>query len=65
LNADQNNRGLQDIGFAGLFWMPMRLLYNLEGGITYNGPAEDPALWIIMSKFLEQGRSIFWTIFKF
>ncbi len=42
-DADQNNRGLQDIGFDGLTDAE-EATYTFEGGITYNGPAEDPAL---------------------
>ena len=42
-DADQNNRGLQDIGFDGLTDAE-EASYTFEGGITYNGPAEDPAL---------------------
>ncbi|MCM4173563.1 cell surface protein SprA [Arenibacter sp. TNZ] len=42
-DADQNNRGLQDIGFDGLSDAD-EATYTFEGGITYNGPAEDPAL---------------------
>ncbi|MCK0192175.1 cell surface protein SprA [Arenibacter sp. F20364] len=41
-DADQNNRGLQDIGFDGLTDAE-EATYTFEGGITYNGPAEDPA----------------------
>ena len=42
-DADENNRGLQDIGFDGLTDAE-EATYTFEGGITYNGPAEDPAL---------------------
>ncbi|RTE55017.1 cell surface protein SprA [Arenibacter aquaticus] len=42
-DADQNNRGVQDIGFDGLTDAD-EATYTFEGGITYNGPAEDPAL---------------------
>tara|TARA_R110000868_G_scaffold193443_2_gene438385 strand:- start:3371 stop:10552 length:7182 start_codon:yes stop_codon:yes gene_type:complete len=42
-DADQNNRGLQDIGFDGLNDAD-EATYTFEGGLTYNGPAEDPAL---------------------
>src|SRR5690606_38320973 len=39
----ENNRGLQDIGFDGLTDAE-EATYTFEGGATYNGPAEDPAL---------------------
>ncbi|RAJ11240.1 T9SS outer membrane translocon Sov/SprA [Arenibacter echinorum] len=42
-DADENNRGLQDIGFDGLTDAE-EATYTFEGGITYNGPAEDPAM---------------------
>ncbi|MCM4162696.1 MULTISPECIES: cell surface protein SprA [unclassified Arenibacter] len=42
-DADVNNRGLQDIGFDGLTDAE-EATYTFEGGVTYNGPAEDPAL---------------------
>jgi cell surface protein SprA len=42
-DADENNRGLQDVGFDGLTDAE-EATYTFEGGITYNGPAEDPAL---------------------
>src|SRR5690606_35937950 len=42
-DADEDNRGLQDIGFDGLTDAE-EATYTFEGGVTYNGPAEDPAL---------------------
>lgn len=42
-DADENNRRIQDVGFDGLN-DEEEATYVFEGGISYNGPAEDPAL---------------------
>lgn len=42
-DVDGNNRSMQDVGFDGLTDAE-EATYTFEGGITYNGPAEDPAL---------------------
>lgn len=42
-DADPNNRIKQDVGFDGLN-DEEEASYVFEGGITYNGPPEDPAL---------------------
>lgn len=42
-DTDENSRKMQDVGFDGLNDAE-EATYVFEGGISYNGPAEDPAL---------------------